>query len=646
MKQYIKHSFAAKLNFYILFSLFVSGGIGFIFFHPYAARYIEQQTYNRLNESAEQTNLKVSHLLSEIEKISQNLSWIITSYVTEPDSIYNITRQVVKNNFEIFGCAIAFEPDFFPGKGHYFAPYSYMKGDSVITTEIGQKYDYYHKNWYKISKEQNISRWSRPYQELSANDITTSTYSVPLHNNNHKVIGIFSVDLSINWLSSLLDSVSVYDDCYHIIVNREGRYILRSSRKNQLNENGENILDVVGEMEDTAAQHIARQIITDQKGKGLFFNKGIQYYIYYTPLKGTQWTIATLFPYSHIFEGLHRFNFFLFLFLLLFSLLLILINSLIVRRITRPLKILASSTHAISQGDFTIPLPVVHTQDEMQALYQAFNDMQDKLSLYVKHLEKTAAAKEKIESELKIAHDIQMSMLPKTYPPFPERNEIDLYAVLYPARQVGGDLYDYFIKNDCLYFAIGDVSGKGIPASLLMASTISLLRTLAPKTDSPAQITHLLNSSISERNEADMFVTLFVGILNLKNGHMQYCNAGHTPPIITFPDHTIAFMDIQSDIPLGILQDYSYQNHDYYFTEGSGILLYTDGVTDAENPEHEFYTSERLSRVVQNYNQLHPQVFIQAILNDIRHYCKEQELSDDLTMLTFIYGTEWNIKNK
>lgn len=269
-------------------------------------------------------------------------------------------------------------------------------------------------------------------------------------------------------------------------------------------------------LQDTNASKLAHLMMQGQKGKGVFVNNHVKYYIYFTPILGTEWNMATLFPYSHIFDKLHRFNWIIILSSVLFLALLVIICTTTVRKITRPLKIFAASTHSIAEGNFNITLPVIHTQDEMLDLYNAFSEMQEKLSKYMKNLETTIAAKEKIESELRIAHDIQMSMLPKNFPPFPG-HEIDLYAVLYPARQVGGDLYDFFIHENTLFFAIGDVSGKGIPASLLMASTISLLRTLSSGSNSPSQIAYSLNNSIAERNEADMFVTFFIGMLDLPN---------------------------------------------------------------------------------------------------------------------------------
>lgn len=176
------------------------------------------------------------------------------------------------------------------------------------------------------------------------------------------------------------------------------------------------------------------------------------------------------------------------------------------------------------RGKFQYPLPPIRSKDEMQELHSAFSEMQKRLANYMHNLEKTTAVKEKMESELRIAHDIQMNMLPKDFLPFLEHSNVDFYAIIHPARQVGGDFYDFFISGDDLYFAIGDVSGKGIPASLLMSYTISLLRSFSSKPASSSEIARFLNNRITERNEADMFVTFFIGILNLKTGHNTPAN--------------------------------------------------------------------------------------------------------------------------
>lgn len=635
MFQYINHSFAAKLNIYILSSLTVLFIIGFGSFYHLASRYIENQAYQKISRQTEVINLRVSNLMHKIEKIPENLSWILPVYVTHPDSIFHITHQVVRSNEEIFGCSIAFEPNYFPSKGRHFAPYSYTQGDSVITTQLDSKYDYYHQNWYKLSRENNLSRWSRPYHEYASHDIITSTYSVPLRTNN-KIIGVFSVDLSLNWLTEMIDSIKPYPDSYIIIINRSGRYILPK----------QTTTTIASGMQDTSLLHLVKHIARGETGRAIISEHNSQSYIFYSPITGTDWCLATICPYRHIYEGLNRFNIILlFTFILTLCLFALIITGTI-HRITKPLKDFVYSAASIAEGNFKTPLPAVATQDEMKDLHDAFNEMQSKLSIYMNNLEKTIAIKEKIESELHIAHTLQMSMLPKNFPDFPEDKSINLYAVLHPARQVGGDLYDFFIQDNQLYFAIGDVSGKGVPASLLMASTISLLRTFSSSHNSPVKIINALNNCIAERNETDMFVTFFIGKLNLDTGILQYCNAGHTPPVITYPDRTVSFFDVKADLPLGILKNHIYREYNFHFTNGSGMLLYTDGVTDAENEKHEFYTAKRLLETVRQNHELHPKEFIENILTDIRHHIQYHELSDDLTMLTFIFGSEWNTGKK
>ena len=222
--------------------------------------------------------------------------------------------------------------------------------------------------------------------------------------------------------------------------------------------------------------------------------------------------------------------------------------------------------------------------------------MQKSLSAYVSELKETTAHKERIESELSIAREIQMGMIPKIFPPYPDRNDVDLHAILHPAKEVGGDLYDFYMDGNRLYFLIGDVSGKGVPASLFMAITRSLFRTLSHQVDSPAKIVTEMNNSISNSNESNMFVTLIVGILDLSTGKMKICNAGHNPPILIHPDKHISFLEFPTQIFVGVIDSSTYTDTEITLEKGSKLFLYTDGVTEAENAEKELYGDEKFCR--------------------------------------------------
>ena len=234
--------------------------------------------------------------------------------------------------------------------------------------------------------------------------------------------------------------------------------------------------------------------------------------------------------------------------------------------------------------------------------------MQKSLSTYVNELKETTASKERIESELSIAREIQMGMLPKIFPPYPDRNDVDLHAILHPAKEVGGDLYDFYMDGNHLYFLMGDVSGKGVPASLFMAITRSLFRTLSQHVLSPAKIVTEMNNSISDNNESNMFVTLIVGILDLETGILKLCNAGHNPPILIYPDGQVSYLEFK-----------------------------TDGVTEAENINKELYGEEKLLEMLSDNASSDVRTTVNVVVDSIASHVKEAEASDDLTILLIQY---------
>lgn len=317
--------------------------------------------------------------------------------------------------------------------------------------------------------------------------------------------------------------------------------------------------------------------------------------------------------------------------------LLFLITYMIVKRIVRPLEEFSKSARAIATGHFDVGLPKVKSKDEMKDLHDSFAYMQRSLSDYVAELQVTTATKERIESELYIAREIQMGMIPKRFPPFPERKDVDLYAVLEPAKEVGGDLYDFFLDGSKLYFAIGDVSGKGVPASLFMAITRSLFHTLSSHRLSASEIVASMNNSISDSNESNMFVTLIVGILNLDTGVLNICNAGHNPPALILADGSVEFMNIKTNLFVGVLEGFEYVEEEYVLERGTKLFLYTDGVTEAENEIKELYSEECLLKTLRETASLDVQAMTDAVMTSIVAHVKEASRSDDLAMLIIHY---------
>ncbi|MBQ4377010.1 MAG: PP2C family protein-serine/threonine phosphatase, partial [Bacteroidales bacterium] len=247
----------------------------------------------------------------------------------------------------------------------------------------------------------------------------------------------------------------------------------------------------------------------------------------------------------------------------------------------------------------------------------------------IEELKLTTAQKASIENELKVASDIQMSMVPRIFPPFPDRSDIDLYAYMTPAKEVGGDLYDFFIQDERLYFCVGDVSGKGIPASLLMAVTRNLFRIVAQQGKTPVEIATRINLILSHDNEQMMFVTMFIGCADLRTGHLDYCNCGHNAPLIDGQLMNIKY----TNRPLGIMEEGDFVGESIDNIRSRQILIYTDGLTEAENTEHQLFGDQRTQELVSGALSLKSEQVILLLQEEVERHRNGATPNDDLTLL-------------
>ena len=241
--------------------------------------------------------------------------------------------------------------------------------------------------------------------------------------------------------------------------------------------------------------------------------------------------------------------------------------------------------------------------------------------------------RERVAGELKVATGIQMSMVPKTFPPFPDRDDLDMAATIVPAKEVGGDLYDFFLRDEKLFFCVGDVSGKGVPAALVMAVTRTTFRNLSAHEDSPGRIVRAMNDSLQAMNESNMFVTFFCGILDLSNGRLRYCNAGHNPPMTLTDD--IRPLPVVPNLPLGIMDGVDFQEQEIQFRYDDALFLYTDGLTEAENAEHEQFGEERMDAALRGRKGA--QAHLDNIKVRVAEFVGDAPQSDDLTLLFIHY---------
>ncbi len=246
--------------------------------------------------------------------------------------------------------------------------------------------------------------------------------------------------------------------------------------------------------------------------------------------------------------------------------------------------------------------------------------------------------KQRIDEALKLARDIQMSILPKRFPPFPERDEFEIFAAIEPAKEVGGDFYDFFfVDRDNLCFCIGDVSGKGIPAALFMAVTKTLIKAKTSKGMYPDEILSYVNKELCVDNDASMFVTIFCGILNTRTGEVLYCNAGHNPPYIFTKARGVEILASKTGMALGVYEEAKHTTRTVTLASGDRIFLYTDGVTEAMDINGNFYTDERLKKFLENQKIIDIEERLRNTLNDLKIFASGAPQADDITLMEIKY---------
>jgi sigma-B regulation protein RsbU (phosphoserine phosphatase) len=324
-------------------------------------------------------------------------------------------------------------------------------------------------------------------------------------------------------------------------------------------------------------------MLTGEPGSTKLKFNGNDSYVYYAPIERTGWSMCIAVPKDDIFGDIRRVGTWITLLQLLGLAMLIFILRSLLRN---------------------------------QAKYRDLNERE-----------------KVIEKELHIARNIQMSMIPKTFPPFPERHDLDMAADIVPAKEIGGDLYDFFIRDEKLYFCIGDVSGKGVPAALVMAVTRSVFRSVANHEDSPRQIVTTMNDSMVDVNENNMFVTFFCGVLDLANGHLRYCNAGHNPPMILTDD--IRTLPVEANLPLGIIQGFDYIEQEMDLHTDDAIFFYTDGLSEAENEFQEQFGVMRIKEALRGRKK--SDMHLKNIQAEVIKFVGDAPQSDDLTMLFIHY---------
>lgn len=626
-------------------SIWILACITFIFFVIFTYNYLVSRQIIRQNVERNAENLalstvnKIDSVMKAVEKVPKNLAVLIEDFPYQSGDILRLIRNVVEKNPEVFGATIAFEPNVYSENAKTFAPYYYKHEGKIEFTYI--PYEYFTWDWYQIPKELNAPVWSEPYFDEGAGGIMMATFSVPFYrwiSEQRVLAGIVTADISLDWLKEMVASVKIAQTGYGFLISRNGTFITHPDSTLVMNESIFTVAEARGDQE---MREVGRRMIRGESGyipfPSLFTGKSC--WMRYAPLPSNGWSLGVLFPKDELMSDITRLSHIVLSLSLAGFLILLLMIFWISGSITRPLRALAKAAGQIATGNLEASIPPVKTADEVGALAESFKTMKSSLKQYISELKETTAAKERIESELKIAHEIQMGILPKNFPPFPDRTEFDILATITPAKEVGGDLYDFFfMDDDHLCFAIGDVSGKGVPAALFMAVTKTMVKTKATKGLSPENVLNRVNQDLSLDNESMMFVTLFFGILDTATGELEYCNAGHNPPMLLSAAGDVATLQATGGVALGVAEDWNYRSRRITLREGDTLFLYTDGVTEAMDKGEELFSENRLKEELVRVNGKTLKEIVSGIMGKVSSFSEGVPQADDITLMAIRYN--------
>ena len=529
--------------------------------------------------------IDVKHSLEDVELALRNRIWEFEHALPYPDSLLDVTRRIVEQNHNFGGCCIAIVPDYYPEKGRLFEPYTRRRGKVIETIQLASDGHDYSKNMNFIRAAENgISFWSEPYQDEDDPSVTLITYTFPIYDAMGDLAGVVGVDLITEWIGELLNARHMFPSSYNLLISGEGNLICGPTDKNR-HKDVKQIMDLIN---DSTVKHtpsvsgnvtLISFIDWKDRSKGSVFS--------YTPKSISPWRLAVVNYDNEVFAPLRKVSW--------INLLLTLAGLLVLA--------------FIIQG----------SARSLNKLHQA-------------NLER-----EHIDSELNIARNIQMSMLPKSDATV-MREDCKIFGSLVPAKMVGGDLYDHFVRDEKLFFCVGDVSGKGVPAALVMAVTHTLFRAESARETNPARIMQALNDMGCQRNVQNMFVTFFIGILDLPTGRLRYCNAGHDHPYII--GQNTRKLPVKPHLPLGVMEDIIYTTQEEKLTIGDMVFLYTDGLTEAKNAEHEEFGLKRVEAVLKSFDKqdnVPTESLINKMSKQVAAFVGNSEQSDDLTLLAIQY---------
>ena len=509
---------------------------------------------------------------------------------------------------------------------------SYDRDSALGVPESGTEsyFDYSESDWYVKARDTSRSGFTDLYADSYGRGIMVTAYA-PFYNGDD-FAGAVCIDMLISDIYESIVSIDLGDGGEVFLIDNQGSTVDMND-KNKL----VNISDIVSDQKVIGSVRQQRNGFT-LTGDGRFY--------VYAVVESTGWMLTISIPQATVLASVYEMNSnigrAMLIFIIGFLIIIIAVSILAVKfskKLTKPLEELGKDAQIISGGDLDHRAYAYHN-DEIGDLANRFNDMAGSLKTYIKELTTVTAEKERIGAELNVATQIQADMLPRIFPAFPDRDEFDIYATMDPAKEVGGDFYDYFlIDDDHIALVMADVSGKGVPAALFMVIAKTLIKNHALMgCYSPAEILKSANEQLCEGNEAELFVTVWMAIIQISTGKGLAANAGHEHPVIKRAGGQYELVEYRHSPAVATMEGIRFREHEFQIYPGDSLYVYTDGVPEATNAENVLFGPERMLEALNSNPDATPQELLRNVRRDIDIFVGRAPQFDDITMLNFLYN--------
>ena len=630
----IKLGLRAKFLIFVLLGVgSVAGALALVSF--YETQHVALQA--RKLQLYDLAKLKASELSARLQKASLKAESLATALdVTRPvreEEVYALISGYMKDSPDVQGMAAAYAPYAFDSTRKLFSPYMFRDGKKLKRQGLGNEtYNYPGKDWYRIPARNGKACWSEPYFDEGGGSTMMTTYSHPLIVDG-KLKAITTADVFLDRLGRDVSNLVVGHEGWAFLISSHGIFL---AAKDESLVNRESIFSFAARHHRPDIDDLGTVMVKGQSGVKRIkdWQRGEALWLGYAPVPGPGWSLAVMVPESEIIAPaklLARKQAVYGLFGLAFMVLIVLA---LVFKLTGPLKRLSQGVAQLAHGDLSTKVEGIPPGDEVGDLAQAFNNMVDDLDRYINELTEATASKQRIESELDLARQIQQSILPRTYPAYPDRDEFDLFGKTIPAMEVGGDFYDFFmLDDDHLVVVIADVSGKGVPSALFMTVSRTLIKNSAMHHKNPVETMEQVNRLIEVDNEMCMFVTVFYGLYQVSTGELSYVSAGHPGPLWKKKDGAVGQLPRPGGTAIGITPEPGLKPGKVVLEQGELILCFTDGLDEAINEGEEQYGLKRAEAWLASTENKPAPKMLDELVADQKKFTGDVEQFDDLTLL-------------